>query len=415
MKQTMRYIVAMAAVLWMAIPQVKAQGLEEDFDPGIMYIMRGEEININFEEANEWEITFTSEDTLGYTYQKPVGMILEGGLDNDSMYVPLQTVDSIVMYQPEPVMQNDVFEITRDYFPYIVGRERTMKIRFAADIPLPLPVEGQKVVCNIFEEPLPRGFVGTVDSIYTEGNEIVIVRRKNVGPLDRYYQSLLYSGSGAYSSEEQEAIAKVGTMYRVRRGVPVMKAKSKLDWSIGYTDNGVNFGADWNMGEIDKSTDENKKGQISFKLGGKMNFTAAAKVNTSVTKLAAAKIGLTLEYGVKGSLEATFTAEAKDKIQIMGLAKEAGVGGDVHIETENLDVELPFSAEAKFAMGLYADLSAKAELAAKGELDAKTIVDIEVDGFDFKHTIRTEPKEPPFKWGIDATMEGSAKIIFGLE
>ena len=117
MKQTMRYIVAMAAVLWMAIPQVKAQGLEEDFDPGIMYIMRGDEININFEEANEWEITFTSEDTLGYTYQKPVGMILEGGLDNDSMYVPLQTVDSIVMYQPKPVMQNDVFEITRDYFP----------------------------------------------------------------------------------------------------------------------------------------------------------------------------------------------------------------------------------------------------------------------------------------------------------
>ena len=165
MKQTMRYIVAMAAVLWMAIPQVKAQGLEEDFDPGIMYILRGEEVNINFEEGNEWEITFTSEDTLGYTYQKPVGMILEGGLDNDSMYVPLQTVDSIVMYQPKPVMQDDVFEITRDYFPYIVGRERTMKIRFAADIPLPLPVEGQKVVCNIFEEPLPRGFVGTVDSI----------------------------------------------------------------------------------------------------------------------------------------------------------------------------------------------------------------------------------------------------------
>ena len=29
MKRTMRYIVAMAAVLWMAIPQVKAQGLEK--------------------------------------------------------------------------------------------------------------------------------------------------------------------------------------------------------------------------------------------------------------------------------------------------------------------------------------------------------------------------------------------------
>ena len=48
MKRTMQYIIAMAAVLWMALPQVKAQGLEEDFDPGIMYILRGEEININF-------------------------------------------------------------------------------------------------------------------------------------------------------------------------------------------------------------------------------------------------------------------------------------------------------------------------------------------------------------------------------
>ena len=87
MKRTMQYIVAMAAVLWMAIPQVKAQELKEDHDPGIMYVMRNEDMHIPFEEGNEWEITFTAIDTLGNEYYSPVGMEIKGGVDKDSIYV----------------------------------------------------------------------------------------------------------------------------------------------------------------------------------------------------------------------------------------------------------------------------------------------------------------------------------------
>ena len=161
-----------AVLMSIALPCLKAQTLDEDFDPGIMYILRSEEYtNINFEEANEWKITFTDKDTLDNSYNSPVGFILQGGINSDSLYVPIQTVDSIVMYQPKPVMQDGVFELTREYFPYIVRRERSMKIYFDANIPLPLPKVGQRVVCNIFEEPLPNGFVGTVDTVYTQGNE----------------------------------------------------------------------------------------------------------------------------------------------------------------------------------------------------------------------------------------------------
>ena len=124
MKQTMRYIVAMAAVLWMAIPQVKAQGVQEDHDPGIMYIMRNEGGHIPFQEGNEWEITFTAIDTLGNEYYSPVGMEIKGDVYGYTTYTSIQAIDSIIMFQPEPVMQPGVFEITREYFPYITETDR---------------------------------------------------------------------------------------------------------------------------------------------------------------------------------------------------------------------------------------------------------------------------------------------------
>ena len=394
MRRTMHYIVAMAAALWMAIPQVKAQTLEENLDPGIMYFLRGDEMNINFEEANEWKITFTDTDTLGYTYESPVGIILEGGLNGDSMYVPMQTIDSVVMYQPEPVVKSDVFVITREYFPYIVGRERSMKIRFAADIPLPMPKVGQKVVCNIFEEPLRNGFVGTVDSIYTKGNEIVLVRRKNIGSLDRYYDALLYSGGGAYTAEQDSAISKVSQVYRVRRGVAVRKA---LEWEIGYTKDGVNFESKWEPDGI-----EREFGPVTYKLEGSLGFTTSVKVNSSVTNLSAAKIGVTMEYGVKGELAQTITAEGSKKFSPpgLGVAKE---------------FEAPFAIEGEFGAGMYIDMSAKAEFVAKGELDAKTTLELELNKFDLKHSIKAEPINKAFKWGMEATMDGKFEVVIGVD
>ena len=163
MKQTVKYIIAIATVLWMAIPQVKSQTVNEDFDPGIMYVMCNEGMNINFQEGNEWEITFTAIDTLGYKYGAPVGMELKGGVYGDSAYVLLQSIDSILMYQPEPVMQPGVFVITEDYFPYIAQVDSTTTIHFYADMPLDLPAKGQKVVgLYISATSMPRGSLDEV-------------------------------------------------------------------------------------------------------------------------------------------------------------------------------------------------------------------------------------------------------------
>ena len=119
MRRIIHYMLIIAAMLWMVCPQIKAQKVNLDHDPGIMYIMRREGVDINFQEGNEWEITFTAIDTLGNEYYSPVGMEIKGGVYGDSSYVMLQTIDSILMYQPEPVMQEGVFLITEEYFPYV--------------------------------------------------------------------------------------------------------------------------------------------------------------------------------------------------------------------------------------------------------------------------------------------------------
>ena len=220
-------MVAMAAALWMALPQVKAQTVNEDFDPGIMYVKRNEGMHISFQEGNEWEITFTALDTLGNEYYSPVGMELKGGGYRDSTYVVLQTVDSILMYQPEPVMQEGVFVITEEYFPYIAQVDSNTTIHFYADVPLPLPAEGQKVVCNTFKEPLRLGFVGTVLEKRREGNIIVMVCDPKVERIRDFYQEFIYCGKGGETKEETEARERIERTRRMRRGVVVRAAEEK--------------------------------------------------------------------------------------------------------------------------------------------------------------------------------------------
>lgn len=221
MKQTMRYIVAMAAVLWMAIPQAKAQGVQEDHDPGIMYIMRNEGGHIPFQEGNEWEITFTAIDTLGNEYYSPVGMEIKGDQYGYTTYTSIQAIDSIIMFQPEPVMQPGVFEITREYFPYITETDSVSIIHFKSDIPLPLPVMGQKVVCNIFEEPLRNGFVGVVKSISNQGSEVVMECELKGVSIRDFYQSFYYCGKGGDTREEALAKQRIQQVQRIRRNIIV--------------------------------------------------------------------------------------------------------------------------------------------------------------------------------------------------
>ena len=395
MKRTMQYIIAMAAVLWMALPQVKAQGLEEDFDPGIMYILRGEEVNINFEEGNEWEITFTALDTLGNEYYSPVGMEIKGGVYNDSTYVVMQTIDSIVMYQPEPVMQPGVFVITREYFPYITQVDGNMAIYFSKDIPLPLPVVGQKTVCNIFEEPLRCGFVGTIAEVYTEGNETVIVRDEYMAPLESYYKELLYSGVGGYTAEEDSAIAQARTMYRVRRGVPAKAPSADKQWEIKPTSNGLQLAVGWKLNEVEK-----KIGAVTIGLDGSLMAKADFKVNSSITDLSNAKIGLDVGCSVVGNLAGHIGIEKKDKVRIMGTATKKE--------------DLPFNSKLNIAAGMYFDWSAASKFIVEGEFEAKMTYSLEINKFELTRSFNLG-QEGDGKFAVTGELDGKAKIIFGFE
>lgn len=395
MKHAIRFGVV-AVLMSIALPCLKAQSLDEDFDPGIMYILRGEEYtNINFEEANEWKITFTDKDTLDNSYGQPVGFILQGGINSDSMYVPIQTIDSIVMYQPKPVLQPGVMEITREYFPYITQVDSSMTIHFSKDVPLPLPVVGQKVVCNIFEEPLRCGFVGTIAEVYTEGNEIIIVRDEDMAPLETYYKELLYSGAGGYTATQDSAIAQISNMYRVRRGVPVRKVVVVPDWKISTTSSGLNL-------EVGFKLDSAKKvvGPVTFALNSDIKAIAEFKVNSSITNLSNAKIGLDIGYGVSGKLAGSAVIEYGNKTQIVGVAKKK----------ENL----PFNSKLDIGAGIYLDWSAKSEIIVSGELEGKMTYTIEINKFDLNHNLKLSP-EYNGKFSVTGELDGKAKIIIGFE
>ena len=350
MKQTVKYIIAMATVLWMAIPQVKSQTVNEDFDPGIMYVMCNEGMNINFQEGNEWEITFTAIDTLGYKYGAPVGMELKGGVYGDSAYVLLQSIDSILMYQPEPVMQPGVFVITEDYFPYIAQVDSNTTIHFYADMPLDLPAKGQKVVCNTFKEPLRLGFVGTVIEKRREGNIIVMVCDPTIERIRDFYQELIYCGKGGETSEEVKARERIERAHRMRRGVVVEAAEDKEDNTI-----------------------EDPDFRIPIKIdvfGKKLPFPAsvAEKSLEEITKKMTGKgkgefdAGVTLSGNVMGLL--TVIADQEDEkvgleLSVDGtLAGEAGVSGSIQGAVplrfgKVKQKKLPFNSEALVAAGFF--------------------------------------------------------------
>lgn len=337
MKRTMQYIVAMAAVLWMAIPQVKAQELKEDHDPGIMYVMRNEDMHIPFEEGNEWEITFTAIDTLGNEYYSPVGMEIKGGVDNDSIYVVMQTVDSILMYQPAPVMQPGVFVITEEYFPYIAQVDSNTTIHFNVGIPLALPVVGQKVVCNIFEEPLRVGFVGTVLEMNQSATEIVMVCDPKIERLKDFYQHIIYSGGGGRTEEYEEQVREISKVQRIRRGIVVeplrAKAEEVQDWEADFKlvePLNLSFKKDFKAGPFDGEVGLNFSGEFGFK----------ANVNVFVSGVEKRGIRFTTYIKPQGSFEVKVGGNAALPIP--------GVGWTIQ------DISCPFSTSLDNGLaGLY--------------------------------------------------------------
>lgn len=372
MKRTMQYIVAMAAVLWMAMPQVKAQELKEDHDPGIMYVMRNEGMHIPFEEGNEWEITFTAIDTLGNEYYSPVGIEIKGGVDNDSTYVVMQTVDSILMYQPAPVMQPGVFVITEEYFPYIAQVDSNTTIHFNVGIPLALPVVGQKVVCNIFEEPLRVGFMGTVLEMNQSATEIIMVCDPKIERIKDFYQYLIYSGFGGRTTEGEQRVNEISRVQRVRRNTivnaPAQRIQNEFvavkdpDFTLGPFSMAVSYG-----GELAPHVTASITGSIGMTVSGSVNvFTAVNEQKGMI---------------INAGLSANLTGELA-----------ASVNKDIAIPRVGQTFEspwCPFNSSYKGTMGLYVNAKGKASLSTSfnlvgGKVSFAFLEDVETNETDIQ-------------------------------
>lgn len=403
-------MVAMAAALWMALPQVKAQTVNLDFDPGIMYVKRNEGMHISFQEGNEWEITFTALDTLGNEYYSPVGMELKGGVYGDSTYVVLQTIDSILMYQPEPVMQSGVFVITEKYFPYIAQVDSNTTIHFYADMPLPLPAEGQKVVCNTFKEPLRLGFMGTVLEKRREGNVIVMVCDPTVERIRDFYQEFIYCGKGGETKEETEARERIERTHRMRRGV-VVRAAEEEEPSIDDPD--IELSIDINLFGKDLPFPSNAPDKTLEEITKKVTGKGEGKFDAGITLTGTAKGLLTIiadQKDEKVGIEVSLEGKLSGKASVSG-----SVQGAVPLRFgKAVSKKLPLNSEALLAAGFFLRGQAEVSISSSVECSATGYLALQYDEEQGWHIRTNGSSSMGDMAGLKGELSGMAAYTLGV-
>lgn len=403
-------MVAMAAALWMALPQVKAQTVNLDFDPGIMYVKRNEGMHISFQEGNEWEITFTALDTLGNEYYSPVGMELKGGVYGDSTYVVLQTIDSILMYQPEPVMQAGVFVITEEYFPYIAQVDSNTTIHFYADMPLPLPAEGQKVVCNTFKEPLRLGFMGTVLEKRREGNVIVMVCDPTVERIRDFYQEFIYCGKGGETKEETEARERIERTHRMRRGV-VVRAAEEEEPSIDDPD--IELSIDINLFGKDLPFPSNAPDKTLEEITKKVTGKGEGKFDAGITLTGTAKGLLTIiadQKDEKVGIEVSLEGKLSGKASVSG-----SVQGAVPLRFgKAVSKKLPLNSEALLAAGFFLRGQAEVSISSSVECSATGYLALQYDEEQGWHIRTNGSSSMGDMAGLKGELSGMAAYTLGV-
>lgn len=239
MKRFYKQIMLTVMAMVMTVSPASAQ--QEDFDPGLIYFMHSNETVTPYDEGQEWTLSFECEDSLGVQYNNPVGISLIGGSYQDTLSFVMQDLDSLLLFQPKPVVEDGVFEITAEYLPYIVEVDSTNTIiTFSSDIPsaLPLPVVGQKVVCTLEEYPLPALFVGVVSEIVDNGGNKEFYFYGEWEKYSDFFKQIIYS-SHAFSQDE--AAEKVPERKLRRRQVRTGDAVTYGDLSWGLLD--LNFPA----------------------------------------------------------------------------------------------------------------------------------------------------------------------------
>lgn len=130
----------------------------------------------------------------------------------DSCYrIPLEVIDSIGFRAPAPEFKEGIFHITEEHLPFAVGVDN-LTVIFDSNIPSSmLPVVGQVVISDVYDEPFEKGFAGrVVNIVFADGK--TRVECEEVGLEDIYDQLICVGKTIAYEDDDD--------MYSSRRKSP---------------------------------------------------------------------------------------------------------------------------------------------------------------------------------------------------
>ena len=171
-----------------------------------MYIYRNDSVAFNaflIDEIDSVAYSVYDQDSVAYE-----GYVSQLVYTKDSLHIiPLARIDSISFITPEPILKPGVKIMREDYLPYIVAVDSTTII-FASNTPSELmPIVGDVLVGDIYEDALEDGFSGRVLS-REDRTEGVAFLCEDVFITD-VYERLVTVGAMESTTVDSTGIAKV--------------------------------------------------------------------------------------------------------------------------------------------------------------------------------------------------------------
>ncbi len=156
-------------------------------------------------EGDNWKITFSSLDSLGNDLGLPHQLVFTGALFNEDLSYYMSDIDSLFFELPDMEYAPGVFEIKEELFKYIVDSDSAMTVYFRMDClaNTKVPKVGQKVICNIYRDKLPYGFMGLVESMNLDHEKGLIVMKCTTLALEDVYD-VFYTGGISDAPEMEE-------------------------------------------------------------------------------------------------------------------------------------------------------------------------------------------------------------------
>lgn len=369
MKRYIGKIVFASLVIFMvAIDTVAQVDLQQSFG-----VMLNNKEDFMFAEGGNWKITFSSKDTLGNEYNKPVQLEIDGALYSNNKRYYIGDVDSLLFKMPETEYAPGVFEINEELFQYIVDSDSVHTIYFRIDCltKTKFPKLEQKVICNIFRDKLPYGFMGTVESIKADYDKGLIEMKCGMLAFEDVYDVLYTSGvTGVEGTEEvpDSIIERKIVRKRIHTRAPLDEGEAvdtvigfkypfKLDEKISITDNG----------KIVKGSDE---GPVVFGVEGEASLSAHFSAIIDKSKKVK-KIRYSAEVNIDGKLLFDASVDFKPK-------------ENEKTEVDIVKIPIPIvvlpGLSVNIDFGLTWDYLLEAKLHAESGFNISRTVGIDIDG-----------------------------------